>query len=564
MPDMQNLLGRIVEDSLNEIFIFDAKTYLFVQVNRGGRRNLGYSQEELRSLTPVDIKPEIDQQAFDALVEPLRDGTEDVLSFQTLHRRKDGSDYNVEVSLQLMVDQDPPVYLAIINDITERLQAQANTLESEERLRAAMEGSHDGIYYAQAVRDEDGEIIDFEYTDVNDRGVEITIFTRDEIIGARLNELMPQNIERGMFAKYKQVCDSGVHLEEEFEVSLQDISPSWIHHQIIPVGTDGLVSHVRDISVQKQAQIDLLESAAQTGAIIRSVPAGLITTSYEGVIEMFNEAAEHIFGYSRDDVIGRDVGMLYPEKFANQFTKLRKKYTATKETTYVGKGVQEVQGMHRDGHIFPAELIVDNYEVGGRTHFIASIQDITDRKAAEDQLRRNVDLVEQASDYGKVSVWELDITDDGSDLGGYATIRSMDINTAYTLRDLVGNTHADDRQRLLDFYDQLVTNRPDYFELDRRSLRGDEYIWVGISGCSLGLDELGKKHYIGVTVDIQDRMHLEEEARRQESLVQGIMDNAAIGLLTIRQDGTIETFNNEAENIFGYKANAVIGSHVSL
>jgi PAS domain S-box-containing protein len=95
MPDMQNLLGRIVEDSLNEVFIFDAVTYQFIQVNRGGRQNLGYSQEELRALTPIDIKPEFDQQSFDAMVQPLRDGSEKVLSFQTLHRRKDGSEYDV-------------------------------------------------------------------------------------------------------------------------------------------------------------------------------------------------------------------------------------------------------------------------------------------------------------------------------------------------------------------------------------------------------------------------------------------------------------------------------------
>jgi PAS domain S-box-containing protein len=468
------------------------------------------------------------------------------------------------VSLQLMADQDPPVYLAIINDITKRSQAQARTLESEERFRAAMEGSLEGIYYVQAIRDDDGEIVDFEYTDVNDRGVELTAFTRDEIIGARLNKLMPQNIEQGMFAKYQQVCESGIPLEEEFEVLLQDVRASWIHHQIIPVGEDGLVFHVRDISVQKQAEMALLENVAQTSAIVGSVPSGIVTTSSEGVIEMFNEAAERLFGYRQEDIIGCDVTILYPEPFASTFAKQRLEFLDGGDAAYIGKGLNEVQGLHKNGQVFPADMIVDSYVVGGRTHYIASIQDITERKAAEDRLRRNLRLVEQARDYGKVAVWEMFITADDSELGGHVLVSAMDVDAPQSHEDLMEFTHPDDQQRVRAFYADLIKNSPEYFELDRRVIEKDgSTSWVGVSAWLLGLDDQGKKHYIGVTVDIEDRMHLEEEALRQEALVQGIMDNAAIGLVTISEDGAIETFNHEAEKNFGHKADAVIGSNVA-
>lgn len=116
-------LGRILDSSANEIYMFDSETLHFIQVNEGARRNLGYDMEELRRLTPLDIKPEFDRARFDALLAPLRNGTEDVLVFETSHRRKDGSLYPVEALLQMSRAETPPVFVAINLDISERKHA---------------------------------------------------------------------------------------------------------------------------------------------------------------------------------------------------------------------------------------------------------------------------------------------------------------------------------------------------------------------------------------------------------------------------------------------------------
>ncbi len=117
-------LGRILDDSYNEIYIFDAVNLRFVQVNQGARRNLGYTAEELKNLTPLDLKPEFDLEHFEELLEPLRRGEQEVVSFVTSHKRKDGSLYPVEVRLQLTHDEETPVFVAIIQDITERKHAE--------------------------------------------------------------------------------------------------------------------------------------------------------------------------------------------------------------------------------------------------------------------------------------------------------------------------------------------------------------------------------------------------------------------------------------------------------
>ena len=85
MEAMTSRLGRMVEDSLNEIYVFDAESLKFVQANRGARENLGYTMDELCALTPLDIKPEFTAEDFDELVRPLHDGTRDSVRFDTVH-----------------------------------------------------------------------------------------------------------------------------------------------------------------------------------------------------------------------------------------------------------------------------------------------------------------------------------------------------------------------------------------------------------------------------------------------------------------------------------------------
>lgn len=126
-------LTGILDRSLNEIFIFDAETWRFIQVNEGARRNLGYDLEELLLMTPVDVKPNIDAEAFERLLSPLRAGKEQI-TFSTIHQRKNGSTYPVEVHLQQSNLQQGSVFVAIILDITERQRAEAALMASNEAL----------------------------------------------------------------------------------------------------------------------------------------------------------------------------------------------------------------------------------------------------------------------------------------------------------------------------------------------------------------------------------------------------------------------------------------------
>lgn len=113
-------IGHLFEQSWNEIYTFDADTLRFVEVSDAACQNLGYSLNELKQMTPVDIKPELTIEQFNTLIAPLRHGEKQVVTFETEHQRKDGTYYSVEIRLQLSTIEMPPVFISIIQDISER------------------------------------------------------------------------------------------------------------------------------------------------------------------------------------------------------------------------------------------------------------------------------------------------------------------------------------------------------------------------------------------------------------------------------------------------------------
>lgn len=127
-------ISNIVEESLSEIFIFDGETMNFIQVNKGARQNMGYSLEEMQTMTPVEIKPEFEKKEFLELIAPLKNGTVNELLFDTIHIRKDGTTYPVEVHLQYSRLGTQPVFVAFISDVSQRKEYEHKILMHSEEL----------------------------------------------------------------------------------------------------------------------------------------------------------------------------------------------------------------------------------------------------------------------------------------------------------------------------------------------------------------------------------------------------------------------------------------------
>jgi len=113
-------LTEIFDESLNEIHVFDAKTLKFIKLNNSAQKTLGYTVDELTNMTPIDITPYKDEVEFRSTIDVLLKKNVEKLVVESIHKRKDGTEYPVETHLQLSKLGERDVFVAIILDITER------------------------------------------------------------------------------------------------------------------------------------------------------------------------------------------------------------------------------------------------------------------------------------------------------------------------------------------------------------------------------------------------------------------------------------------------------------
>ncbi len=146
-------LGRILEESVNEIYVFDDRTLRFTQVNKGARENIGYSMEELCVMTPLDLKPDLPNEKFLELLTPLRTGQREQVDFRTIHLRKNGTTYPVEVHLQYLQEQVRPVFLAIIMDVTGQVATEQELHKAQQTLTTLLTNLPGMVYRCQNNQD---------------------------------------------------------------------------------------------------------------------------------------------------------------------------------------------------------------------------------------------------------------------------------------------------------------------------------------------------------------------------------------------------------------------------
>ena len=119
---LNNRLGRILNDSSTEIFVADAESFRCLQVNQGAIQNLGYSSDEFSGINLLDIFTDLNRNSFNQLLAPLYGGSMEAVIYNGVNRRKDGSTYPVEARLQISTLDDPPIIVANVQDVTERIK----------------------------------------------------------------------------------------------------------------------------------------------------------------------------------------------------------------------------------------------------------------------------------------------------------------------------------------------------------------------------------------------------------------------------------------------------------
>ncbi|MBF0235304.1 MAG: PAS domain S-box protein [Desulfamplus sp.] len=145
-----------------------------------------------------------------------------------------------------------------------------------------------------------------------------------------------------------------------------------------------------------QAEQYLKDSESHNRAILDTVASGILTISEDCVVKAFNPAAERIFGYCAEEVIGNNVNILMPEPYHSHHDSYVQHYIQTNAKKVIGIG-REVRGRRKDGSIFPLELAVNEMQIGKTRMFVGVLTDITIRKQAEESLIAARDAAETAN-----------------------------------------------------------------------------------------------------------------------------------------------------------------------
>lgn len=142
-----------------------------------------------------------------------------------------------------------------------------------------------------------------------------------------------------------------------------------------------------EIGQRRNTEDELRQSNERLRAIVEHAVDGIITIDARGRITSFNPAAERLFGYRSEEVCGKNVSLLMPPPYSREHDQYLDRYLKTGEARIIGIG-REVRGRRKDGTVFPVDLSVSESRIGSWHMFTGIVRDITDRKEAEETIRR--------------------------------------------------------------------------------------------------------------------------------------------------------------------------------
>ncbi len=366
----------ILDGSLNEIYLFNEHNLQFVSVNTGARHNMGYQLDELLSMSPLDIGMFKNKNEFQSLTQPLKKGHKRQITFNTLHKRKNGSLYPAEIHLQL-TEEAPLLYIAFVTDITQRKLAETQLKTSEFLKKQILQTIPDLMW----LRDGSGR-----YLMCNAAYEDFIGYKESEMIGLSDYELMDFKLAEIFASLDKKAQKSDQPVIHERKLTSQKKNISGIYEIILaPLKEQdqviGILGMARDITERKQTEEQLRLAAS----VFQHTQEGiLITDSMNNIIDV-NPAACQLTGYQREELISRNPKMLSvnqnpKEDYHSMWETLKK------NNLWEG----ELWNTTKQGQVYAERLsiakIMDDW--GNVTHYIGVFSDITYLKNHQQELEK--------------------------------------------------------------------------------------------------------------------------------------------------------------------------------
>ncbi|HEX8457288.1 MAG TPA: PAS domain S-box protein [Pyrinomonadaceae bacterium] len=367
----------LFESNPNPMWVYDADTFAYLAVNEAAVRHYGYTREEFLRMNILDVRRPEDIPAV--LENIAAHSSAHRTSGEWEHRKKDGTRIFVEISSQLIDFGGRTARLVLINDVTERKQAEAALRESEERYRELFENAKDVIY----TTDLEGRYITVNRVVEKITGYtceEIRRMTFEQIIAPEYLEVSRRMMERKLAGEESTTFyESGIISKSGARVLLEVSSQLIYDDAGLPVGVQGIA---RDITKRKQAERDLRESEERYRELFENANDLVYTHDLAGNFTSLNKTGERITGYTREEAATLNLAqVIVPEHLALAREMMARKNSADEATVY------EVDIIAKDGRRVPLEVSTRLVYRNGQPIGVQGIaRDIAERKHTEAKL----------------------------------------------------------------------------------------------------------------------------------------------------------------------------------
>ena len=377
---------RAIANSTTDALIAIDQSGIVLSWNHAAEVIFGFTAHEMIGASLHVIIPERFRQLHDQGLKRVNsDGRKHVIghAVELAGLRKDGSEFPIELTLSTWDTENGRHYGGIIRDISTRVKMEGELRASEAHTRSIMESASDCIITA----DSEGNVLSWNRAASNIFG-----YSQSEIVGKSLRIIVPEEYQTLHEQGIKRVSAGG-----ERHVIGKTVELSGLHKDghLIPVElslSTWLIGEerfylgiIRDISERKFMEEMHRATELKFQSITDSANDAIISANEDGEIQSWNKAAEDIFGYREDEVIGGSLTVIIPEEYRELHETGIERVRRGGKHHVIGHTV-ELNGLNKQGHLIPIELSLSTWTIKHKVFFSGIIRDITERKQSEQKL----------------------------------------------------------------------------------------------------------------------------------------------------------------------------------
>ncbi len=548
----------IAESSLMGIAIIQDNKIKYV--NQLSTNLTGYTVDETKELSPKKVFEFIHPEDRNWVLEQLRKKQSGSLDYITNYQYriidKSGEIRWVDNYSTTIEYMGKPADLVTVLDITNRKKAEQELKESEEKYRSLFENMNTGFAYHEVLVNDDNKPIDYRYIEANSQFEKLTGLKVSDIIGKTVTEILPgtENDPADWIGKFGNVGLTGVPLNvEDYSEPLD----RWYKVSGYSPKKGFFAVTFSDITDRKRAEKKIKESEEKYRHLFENAPFSIVLINFEGKIIDMNVATTKLFGYQQEDLIDKKY--------------LTLKDIFPKETIPGLRLVQDLmsKGEPSDPIIKPqitkiytkdkkpkwTESELSTVNISGELMILAIIQDITEKKLAEEKLKESERILRQQNIELKeldrlktdfISIAAHDLKTPLISVGGYVDLillreKGLKEEIKEDLNRVLNNVHRLDSyiNRLLD----VMKIEAKKVELVKR----EENIHDVIITCLSDLEFQVSQKNLTVNVEISGNLKLSVDHFRISQVFLNLLSNA---VKFTPKNGNIDiSFVEENENI---------------